>query len=317
MTVHKAVYFDIKKYHAGISWAIEDASPVIPSDTVFSAICWAYSELFGIDEVEAFINVCRYGGLTLSSLYPSRVNGLQLFPLPYRYRRDIMHKLGNIKTAPRLVSKRVFEQLINRRGLESLELKAVGEVVYTNDELANSDKPFYRVSTTRNIMDRVQRATTPWRYTFYLLGEGYTLRLFYNIYGGVSEKKFTASLRLSSENGFGGERSQGFGYSESPPRFGEVEIDEPDNAGFFTTLSLYYPRIEEITTVSSSKEVWYELMERGGFKDIRMGGGRIGKVRMFREGSVLPAIQQPIGSLVDFGGVYRFGFAYPIKTLVE
>ena len=110
MSTHKAVYFRITKYHAGESWSLEDSSPIIHSDTFFGGLAWSYRELYGREEVEAFIEACRKKTLLFSSLYPCKIGGVALYPLPLNLFVDVRELF---KERPWAVSEKVFRRLID------------------------------------------------------------------------------------------------------------------------------------------------------------------------------------------------------------
>lgn len=316
MTSHNVVYFKISRYHAGVSWSLEDASPIVSSDTFFGGLIWSYIELYGIDEGKAFLEKCMEGGLRISSLYPSRIGSVDIFPIPLSHLvkvSGILEKKKITKEKVYLVSRNIFEMLINGWRLDLDDLDYHHGVLYSRSE-GEKHVEMVRVVRHRNVKDRSTDFTTPWRTAYYILGRGCGLRLHYQFRSNeFSSKKFTSAIRLLSENGLGGERSMGLGYSDEPPLFSEIILEEPNNGGYFTTFSLYYPLRRELEVYSNSR-VSYELVERGGFKDYRIGKDRIAKIRMFREGSVFPLLDTELGCMVDVGGVYRYGFAYPVKV---
>ena len=125
MSTHKAVYFRITKYHAGESWSLEDSSPIIHSDTFFGGLAWSYRELYGKDEVEAFIEACGKKALLFSSLYPCKMGVVALYPLPLNLFVDVRELF---KERPWAVSEKVFRRLIDGVSVRDLKdsLKAHG-----------------------------------------------------------------------------------------------------------------------------------------------------------------------------------------------
>ena len=318
MSTHKAVYFGINRYHAGEGWSLEDSSPIIHSDTFFGGLAWSYRELYGNDEVEVFIEACRRKALLFSSLYPCRMGKTNLYPLPLNLSIEVReHFKERLKERPWAVSERAFMRLIMVGALtEELRnsLKPHGGVLYASD-----DEPveLRKMKIYRNVKDRLTGLTDLWRLSYYVLGDGCGLRLLYKVIEPkeVSEKRLASALRLLSENGLGGERSTGLGGSSEPPIIREENMDEPRDTGFFTTLSLYYPTRGEVERYAEGRS-YYELVERGGFRDYRAGGQRNRIIRMFKEGSVFPKVSEHPGLIVDVGGVYRYGLAYPVSVRV-
>jgi CRISPR-associated protein Csm4 len=313
MSVYKAVYFKINRYHAGESWSLEDSSPVIHSDTFFGGLVWSYRELYGRDEVEAFIEACRKKALLFSSLYPCRIGGANLCPLPLNLSIEVKELF---KERPWAASEKLFRNLIEGASIKELgsSLKLHGGALYAADE---EPVELRRMKSYKNVKDRLIGSTDLWRLSYCVLGDGCGLRLLYKVIEPkeVPEKKLASALRLLSENGLGGERSTGLGGSSEPPIIKEESIDEPKNTGFFMTLSLYYPTRDEIEKHAEGRS-YYELVERRGFRDYRAGGQRNSIVRIFREGSVFPVVSEYPGSMVDVDGVYRYGLAYPVSVRV-
>ena len=315
MPTHKAVYFRINRYHAGEGWSLEDSSPIIHSDTFFGGLVWSYRELYGNDEVEAFIETCKRKALLFSSLYPCKIGGTSLYPLPLNLSIDVRELF---KGRPWAVSREVFRKLIGGTSIKELRdsLKLHGGVLYTIDE---EPVELRIMKSYKNVRDRLMGSTDLWRLSYYVLGDGCGLRLLYRVIEPkeVSEKKLVPALRLLSENGLGGERSTGLGSSSEPPIIGEESVQEPNDGKFFTTLSLYYPTRDEVEKYTNEEKwIYYELVERGGFRDYRAGGRRNKAVRMFREGSVFPMISEYPGSMADVDGAYKYGIAYPVRVMV-
>jgi len=313
MSIHKAVYFRINRYHAGESWSLEDSSPVVHSDTFFGGLAWSYRELYGKDEVEAFIEACRRKALLFSSIYPCKIGGVNLYPFPLNLSIEA-RELS--KERPWALSEKIFRKLIEGASIKELKdsLRLRGGALYAADE---EPVELRRVKSYKNVKDRLIGSTDLWRLSYCVLGDECGLRLLYRVIEPreVSEKKLASALRLLSENGLGGERSSGLGGSGKPPVIREESIDEPKDTECFMTLSLYYPTRDEVEKYVDGKS-FYELVERGGFRDYRAGGRRNRVVRMFREGSVFPMVNKYPGSIADVDGVYRYGLAYPVMVRV-
>jgi CRISPR type III-A-associated RAMP protein Csm4 len=135
----------------------------------------------------------------------------------------------------------------------------------------------------------------------------------------------TSAFRLLADSGFGGERSSGWGRSDTPEITEDevvINIKEPAATGYWL-LSLFHPA--ESDTVDWAQGD-YSLMTRGGRveSDARWGDGKK-LTRMVAEGSVLVAGAEPRGVASDVAPdgfphpVYRAGFALaiPIPLRVE
>ena len=135
------------------------------------------------------------------------------------------------------------------------------------------------------------------------------------------EKKLKASIRVLGDEGIGGDRTYGKGLFKA--EFEELKMDlEPKD--HFVTLSLYYPKEEE---VSISR--YYELVNRGGWiYSIDAKNMRRKTVRMFSEGSVFKFADMPksgfYGDLANVKPegfaeheVYRYGYAFAVPMEVR
>lgn len=132
-----------------------------------------------------------------------------------------------------------------------------------------------------------------------------------------------SALRWLADAGFGGERSLGWGRSETPEfrsgRLADLLLPgssaRPSNGGYWM-LSLFSPtQADSIDWGRGS----YSLVTRSGRVDSPQGAGGLKKqVRMVAEGSVLVSSQAPVGSAPDVAPdgfphpVYRAGFALAI-----
>lgn len=144
------------------------------------------------------------------------------------------------------------------------------------------------------------------------------------------DSRMRACFRLLADNGFGGQRSRGFGRAEAPefvengfPDFGiradsseepEAEVQEsatPEQA--YWLLSLYAPGPEDQVDWSRGA---YALVNRGGRIDSSARAGDSKRsLQMVTEGSVVVARKPPRGTLADVAPpqfphpVYRAGYA--------
>jgi CRISPR type III-A-associated RAMP protein Csm4 len=132
----------------------------------------------------------------------------------------------------------------------------------------------------------------------------------------------TAAFRLLADSGFGGERSRGWGRSETPEIIaGELPgllLRSPAqaSANAWWLLSLFHPAASDAVDWTQGN---YALTTRGGRIESREGWGEQKRAtRMVAEGSVIVAGSEPCGSAADVapGGfphpVYRSGFALAI-----
>jgi CRISPR type III-A-associated RAMP protein Csm4 len=120
-----------------------------------------------------------------------------------------------------------------------------------------------------------------------------------------------AAIRLLADSGFGGERSRGWGRSQTP----EFRDDAPllansmrhENETGHWMLSLFHPAASDAVDWQRGN---YSLTTRGGRIESAAGWGQMKKnTRMVVEGSVLVSSVKPRGAVAD---VAPDGFAHPI-----
>jgi CRISPR-associated protein Csm4 len=146
------------------------------------------------------------------------------------------------------------------------------------------------------------------------------------------------ALQSLSDAGIGGERSSGYGRFTLHGPHAVPALPEPVPGERFLTLSLYYPRPEELSAVLRDQKVSYSLRVRRGWMSspeavadpsagiVRGTALRRKSVRMFAEGSLLywPEGRRTLGALADVtpdafdpahGGhtVWRYGYALPVR----
>ena len=137
-----------------------------------------------------------------------------------------------------------------------------------------------------------------------------------------------AAFRLLADSGMGGERSRGWGRSETP-QFTEGTLPElvymvkPEVETAWWLLSLFSPAADDVVEWQRGD---YSTITRGGRVESPLApGGEKQLLRMVQEGSVLFSASQPKGAArnvapADFPHpVYRAGFALaiPIPTRVQ
>lgn len=322
---------------------LEETFEYIRSDTLFSAICNAYLLLYGREELESLLEGFKLERppFLISSAFPYAADVL-FFPLPKNI--DLSSYIG-VKKAKRveLVSESIFRAAL-KGDVEDVIKKGYcliqGErVLVTREEaerlrdhlgvrVAEEIRIWRKREVPRVALDRKTNASSIYYFgevkfsescgLFFLMKEG-------NGFKGV-EKRVKAALRLLRDEGIGGDRTYGKGMFEDV-RFDGISF-ECGRKDFFVTLSLYYPKREEISCL---KDAFYDLVTRGGWIFSYSGVGmRRRSVRMLAEGSVVRFATTHEGgedllhgALVDvtpadFGWhrIYRYGYAFPIPLEV-
>ena len=120
-----------------------------------------------------------------------------------------------------------------------------------------------------------------------------------------------AAIRLLADSGFGGERSRGWGRSQTP-EFREdasllADSTRHENEAGHWMLSLFHLGANDAVDWQRGN---YSLTTRGGRIESAAGWGQMKKnTRMVAEGSVLVSSGEPRGAASD---VAPNGFAHPV-----
>ena len=147
--------------------------------------------------------------------------------------------------------------------------------------------------------------------------------------------RILAAFRLLADSGFGGRRSSGWGLSEAPVfqrgiwpnillpklarilRNGGSSSFENGHASNYWLLSLYSPGQADVIDWTGGD---YRVAVRAGRIESALNSGAQKKsVRMLVEGSIVAAVEEPVGAPVDVAPdgfthpVYRSGFCIALK----
>jgi CRISPR type III-A-associated RAMP protein Csm4 len=124
-------------------------------------------------------------------------------------------------------------------------------------------------------------------------------------------ERVKAAIRLLADSGFGGERSRGWGRSQSPefrenPSLLTNSVPSENETGHWM-LSLFHAAASDSVDWQRGN---YLLTTRGGRVESEAGWGQMKKnTRMVAEGSVLVSSTEPRGAAAD---VAPEGFAHPV-----
>jgi CRISPR-associated protein Csm4 len=196
--------------HAGKKGIGEESVDTIRSDTLFSAIIWAYSLLEGESQI---IENAKSGhpDFLISSTFPFDDEDLY-FPVPANIR---LKKGGLLKQAD-------FEKVI--KGEKEVEPAKV---------------EFWKVSeVSKNVQSRITRRTD-----IYSVGE-MRFKEDCGLYFLAKGNDLTEALKYLGEVGIGGYRSVGKGRFEVKRE--EISFNTGNKHEFFVTLSLFLPKMEEV-----------------------------------------------------------------------
>ncbi len=303
----------------------------VPADTLFSAICSTWRELYGLDDLEGALLPAFRGErapFLLTSAFPF-AGDVRFFPRPLvRLPIEDQKALRRVQ----FVSEAVFAAILRgetppfHRGLcvnggavwVSREEKAA--LTRWTDDASGEIALWKRTVAPRVTLDRITSASEIWHFGRLLFAEGCGLWFAAKFDEGWRDR-FEGALRLLGDSGLGGERGAGHGLftfdlgaqASSPAGSGE-------DAGHFVTLAPCCPKDEaEAAALTAGAAVSYELMPRRGWAGSPEAGNlRRQMVWMFAEGSVLSGGAGGAGQLASVTpaasphDVLRYGFAFPV-----
>lgn len=188
--------------------------------------------------------------------------------------------------------------------------------------------PFKKIDLLRNSIDRLSSGTIKGK-LFYneaiFLKENCGLYFLLNIFESNIEPKLLAVINFLSDRGIGKDINTGKGQFNVEIKDNFIPYEESPIPNTFTTLSLYYPRQDELQQFKENM-LFYELVKRKGkiessfvsFTDIWKD-----TVLMYKEGSVFPLLngkqfygENPIVKKIEFE-VQQYGYAFPVKMEIK
>ena len=303
------------------------------SDTLFGLICWAIRQVFSEERLVGLLGAFAAGRppFLLSSAFPCTREGAGwrfFLPRPFlappspaaSLSREEAHRHKRYKRL-RYIPVAHFKQFVQG---------AYGDgSYYASGAWEEMELPIlWRTDRLHSTIDRL-RGTTDGEGTLFTRPEYRTSGLYFLLDGEEAELVVNA-LRFLEDFGWGGGNSVGHGHFAATIRESPLgtPIDEPDR---FITLSLYYPRPDELVHFRSG-EVWYELTVRKGKVGghfLRTGDFWKRSVMMFAPGSTFPVMAErqvygcnPIVKKRQDGlpfDVQQFGYAFALgmKTAGE
>lgn len=320
---------------------LEVTRTYIPADTLFSAICSAWRELYGTDALHRDVldwfteDEGHAAPFFLTSAFPY-AGAVRFFPKPLARLPNILLAEGDDKAFKRVrfVSERLFAALVGGERVSFQKRWCInGETIWVTEEErtqlaewtddASGDIVLYKTAVVPRVtLDRLTAASEIWHFGEVMFAEGTGLWFaveFNRDHGDELRRKFEAVLRLLGDSGLGGERNAGRGLftldgaSEEP-------LPEIRNPGRFITLSPVCPKDAEQAAALTGDDAAYELMPRRGWVTSPEASNlRRKTVWMFAEGSVMMGSPQPhAGRLVNVTpdacphDVWRYGYAFPV-----
>jgi CRISPR type III-A-associated RAMP protein Csm4 len=293
------------------------------SDALFSAVCSAMSQL-GLQKpwLEATARAEGAPAVRFSSLYPYQGDTLLVIPPRSLWPPPESTKI-RYKSA-RFVPLSVVEALLDDKAIEENKWAVDGE----SECLIPTDAaggPFRIALRSSAGVDRMNSATVEPHATacleFSRNAGLWTIVQFAGEDAAAEwEPHVRSALLLLADSGFGGERSRGWGRSETPewspwalPATNSA-AESQDRA--FWLLSLYTPADND--SVDWNRGSYATLSRSGRIESSAGWGARKAATVMIAEGSVLLASAEPRGGVRDVAPagfshpVYRSGFALTV-----
>jgi CRISPR-associated protein Csm4 len=319
---------------------LEVTKTYVPADTLFSAICSAWRELYGVDalrqDVLDWFTDAESGSepFFLSSAFPF-AGSIRLFPRLLAPSSNVHVEDADLKAFKRVrfVSAQVFSAMVNGGTLTFRKEDCVsGETVWVTAEEKKQLQNWTDDTTgeivlwktdvvPRVTLDRITSASEIWHFGEVRFAEGVGLWFavdFNRDHGDELQHKFEAVLRVLGDTGLGGERGAGRGLFSIEGPIEEL-LPGIDDAPRFVTLSPVCPKDAKQVEALTSDGAAYELMPRRGWVTSPEASNlRRKMVWMLTEGSVLTKSESRAGWLVNVKpdacphDVWRYGFAFPV-----
>jgi CRISPR-associated protein Csm4 len=310
---------------------LEATRPYIPADTLFSAICCAWRELYSdsdlIKEIlDRFYPRSPMLGVEpffLTSAFPY-ASSVRFFPKPLAI-KNLRIDENSVKAFRRI--RFISEAILNK--LITGEVITFGKKSYSNDgnvwlDLARSpndaktleeqalslfwepdqnDYFFWRIMTRPRVtLDRIASSSMIWHIGSVHFKEECGLWFavdFRTTADAAFQQRFEACLRFLGDTGLGSERGGGFGLFKFCRSF--ENLPSAGQAKDFVTLAPFCPKNEQELEKLTADAPAYELITRRGWISSSEGSAlRRKTIWMFSEGSVFsnPDLQYP-GTMVD------------------
>ncbi|MEM2889791.1 MAG: type III-A CRISPR-associated RAMP protein Csm4 [Candidatus Hadarchaeum sp.] len=330
---------------------MEEASVLLHSDTLFSALCLMLRELgetltplldcfprWRFEESKPAQPIEGMPPFRLSSAFPfwarrkndGLIERLFFFPKPFLRMRLAARANDPVQAKAlkrvQFVSQSVFEALL-AGGEVAFEAAVQGGKIWVTTEEKQKlglEKLWVEETRPRVMVDRTSSASQVYGVGQVRFTQDSGLFFLVDYEEETWQSTIEKALRALGESGVGGERSSGCGQFDLRV-VADFTLQTPAEANAFTTLSLYWPPEGEVKNGLLNGASYGLIMRRGwigapGGMNLRRRG-----VRMFTEGSVFT--KQPFGALADVKpldpeevpnvahDVWRYGLAFPLPCL--
>lgn len=313
---------------------MEETAATVPSDTLFSALCWGLLELEGPgwldDWLDAFAR--RPAPLLITSTFPW-AGGVRFYPRPMLkipfsgvYQRPAQHSHGKLLKKITHTSEAIFQRILLGQPLDDERVEEnilPGGLWITTAEREALPDNMNRIWEIPSPVPRVALDRASNTSSLYHVGEvryadscglWFAVRWREPAWRELLEK----ALSCLGEAGIGGERSAGRGQFRWERWEGAQLPTATAGGARVVTLSLYHPTAGEVERGLMDGASYRFRVRRGWVGSGAGQGWRTRAVRMLAEGSVI-GMADEAGDLVDVTPegftahpVYRYGLAFPI-----
>lgn len=313
---------------------VEKIYDFLHSDTLFSAICHGWLEIYGRESLEVLLEEFPKNDQTtipveppfiISSAFPFVVKGDETtYFLPKPQKRPPFPRFEGKKPKE---AKRVEKTLDDMDWIDLELFWEWAKAVEPQEKWLNYKERFNKMtrlldnavnSDTRPRVTKDRRTSSSLLYHFGLIyfsddeekGRG-GLYFLVRCRDESVENKLKAVLKLLGETGIGGERSSGYGRFEA--RWCELDerwkIPRPRFSNGRISLTLYYPSVSDLRRGKELPVYQYGLIKRAGWTSspYQKKPYRHKVLNMFREGTTFATAKHPsifrkdktVGCLVD------------------
>ena len=286
------------------------------SDALYSAVCGAMARLGTLDAwLDATARAIDHGAepaVRFSSCFPFHNETLYVVPPQHLWPPPASSKIR--WKGARFVPFAVVESLLAGKPPSEDAWTVDGESECLLPATATAGSTLFRAAVRSSAaVDRNGDAATPHSVACleFTTGSGFWFLAEFadDAAQEAWSERVKAAIRLLADSGFGGERSRGWGRSQTPEfRDTPALLGAPaDGETGHWMLSLYHPAADDAVNWQRGD---YSLTTRGGRVESESGWGQMKKnTRMVAEGSVLVSSVQPRGAAAN---VAPDGFAHPV-----
>jgi CRISPR-associated protein Csm4 len=343
-TFHSILIKPRSLFHLGEGGAgVKGLTPYPHSDTLFSAFCHAYLQIFGREKLEELLNEFKSGEppFLMSSAFPliDADSRIYFFPKPHiAVNVEVSEGFWDAWKMTSYFSKSVFENLLAnglegvRRAFDDGKIRLKDGIMIAENELqpVGEERVLYKVvQLPRNVIKRVTKPKTQSTMIYYVGATAYKDAGMHILLDAKQDYlgEIKAAFNLLRDDGVGGKRALGYGSFDFSME--KLSLIEAGGSEALVTLSLFYPTEEEVKRFMQKPHLLgYRLLSRGGYASSpSIRGGKLKRtVRMMVEGSVFPKIEgrSLYGGFIKVLGrgedvpheVYRYGYALPLSIKV-